>query len=740
MRHFRALFCVALLLFVFAPNSWAADAGILRGVVHDPQHRPVEGAAVLLQSATSQWKITALTNSDGEFILSNVPVGNYKLYVSHAGFQNFTLEIQIESGGAPVVHCPLALAPVNQQVVVSAVAAEEATENQGPITMLNKAQITATPGADRSNSLAMITNYVPAAYMVHDQLHIRGGHQVSWLMDGVPIPNTNIATNVGPQIDPKDIDYLEIYRGGDSAQLGDRTYGIFDVVPRTGFEKNNDAELVTSYGNFYQTNDQFNFGSHTDRFAYYGSVNGNRSDLGLEPPVGQIIHDAENGFGGFASIIFNATPSDQLRLVTGSRRDFYQIPNTPDQEAAGIRDAEIETDTFAAFSWVHTFNPVNVLTISPFYHYNRAHYDGGPSDFPTSTQDNHLSQYGGGQVTYQTVIGRNNIQAGFYTFAQADNQLFGITFNDGSMPSFTDTETILGSVMAAYVNDQFKPFSWLTIDGGLRQTHFSGAIVENATDPRIGASLRIPKLNWVLRATYSQYYQEPPLVSASGPLLEFVNSQNLAFIPLPGERDWEREAGITIPWRGWVFDADTYSNHAENFLDHNSIGNSDIFLPVTISGAWIRGWEMTVRSPHLWNRGTLHVAYANQIAQGYGTLTGGLTNFSPPSGFFLLDHDQRNTLNVGGEWSLPWRLFASGNVYYGSGFANGGTGGHLPGHASVDLSLSRPIGERVSVTLTTTNITNQRLLIDNSQTFGGTHYNYPREIFVQVHYRFHYGR
>jgi hypothetical protein len=30
------------------------------------------------------------------------------------------------------------------------------------------------------------------------------------------------------------------------------------------------------------------------------------------------------------------------------------------------------------------------------------------------------------------------------------------------------------------------------------------------------------------------------------------------------------------------------------------------------------------------------------------------------------------------------------------------------------------------------------VLLDNSFTFGGTHYLKPREIFVQLRYRFHY--
>ena len=98
---------------------------------------------------------------------------------------------------------------------------------------LSRQDIARTPGADLSNSMAMIVDFVPGAYMTHDQLHIRGGHQVTWEIDGVPIPNTNIASNVGPQVDPKDIDYLEVQRGGYSAEGGDRTYGVFNVVPRS---------------------------------------------------------------------------------------------------------------------------------------------------------------------------------------------------------------------------------------------------------------------------------------------------------------------------------------------------------------------------------------------------------------------------------------------------------------------------------------------------------------------------
>src|SRR5438270_3305477 len=243
----------------------ASIFGVVRGIVHDPQHRPIAGASVTLRAADSDWSRTIETNEDGEFILTPVPLGDYTITVGQPGFADSTAKLTVASNSAAVLHFELKIAAVNQAVNVSAEAQPVNVDSATTTTLLNREQIAHTPGANQTNSLAMITDYVPGAYMVHDQLHIRGGHQVEWQVDGVPVPNTNIASNVGPQFDPKDIDYLEVHRGSYDADEVDRTYGVFNVVPRTGFEKNNEAELVLSAGNFYQTNDQFNFGSHTDR-------------------------------------------------------------------------------------------------------------------------------------------------------------------------------------------------------------------------------------------------------------------------------------------------------------------------------------------------------------------------------------------------------------------------------------------------------------------------------------------
>ncbi len=139
------------------------------------------------------------------------------------------------------------------------------------------------------------------------------------------------------------------------------------------------------------------------------------------------------------------------------------------------------------------------------------------------------------------------------------------------------------------------------------------------------------------------------------------------------------------------------------------------------------------------HRAQIHLAYSNQVARARGPVTGGLTNFSPDAGFFAVDHDQRNTLNVGGDLTLPWHSYASTNVYYGSGFTNGNPPpANLPQHTTFDLSVGKNFGERFSASLNALNVANRHLLTDNSLTFGGFHWNNPREMYVELRYRFHY--
>ena len=750
-----------LLLLVLMPNSRAHATvfGELQGIVHDPQHRPVAGAQITVHAAYSQFAQTTQTDSNGYFSFPTLPLGDYRITIDSSGFDVLRRTLTVFSDSSPIFHFQLQVGSTQQTVRVTAQNQVVDANSVTPTTLVNRHDIARTPGADRTDSMAMITNYVPGAYMVHDMLHVRGGHQVSWEIDGVEIPNTNIASNLGPQIDPKDIETLEVQRGSYNADVGDRTYGAFDVSPRTGFERDNEAELVLSAGSFYQTNDQFNFGSHTEKFAYYASLNGNRTNYGLMPPIPKPYHDAANGYGGFSSLVYNRTPRDQFRLVSQLRTDYFQVPYDPNSadyenrqyDSSGLRDGQHEVDGFSAFSWIHTFSATTFLQVSPYYHYNSANYAPGPNDTPVAATSDRASNYAGLQASVTAQVAKNTLQTGFYSFGQHDSYVFGASFPGANAKNFLIHSGAVGGLTEEYISDNYKATRWLTLIAGLRASQFTADITEIENDPRFGVAVLVPKIDWVLRAFYGRYYQPPPLLTASGPLLGYANSSNASFLPLHGERDEEHQFGVQIPFRGWLVDADNFETRANNFLDHSCIGGSNICFPVTIDGALIQGWELTLHSPTLWRLGQAHLAYSNQLAQQRGAITGGLVCYpitSPQcdSGFqyIPLDHDQRNTLNAGMDATLPRHAFASVNLYYGSGFYNGDPNAEYPGeYLPHDTNLSAALGKTfrgsTTVSLNVTNATNHRALLDNSVTFGGFHYNAPREFYGELRYRFRYG-
>jgi outer membrane receptor protein involved in Fe transport len=297
---------------------------------------------------------------------------------------------------------------------------------------------------------------------------------------------------------------------------------------------------------------------------------------------------------------------------------------------------------------------------------------------------------------------------------------------------------------------------YITLLAGMRISDFHSGLDESATYPRFGATVEIPRLQWVLRGFYGHFFQPAPVQTVSSSVLNYASSlpggEN-TFTPLPSERDEEHQFGILIPYRGWALDVDTVKSRVNNFLDHSNLGESNMYFPIAVDGALVRAWEMTLRSPALGRLGGFHVTYSNQIGQQRGNIIGGFTCSIPTDPacdlgphYIPLDHDQRNTLNTGFTANLPLHTWFASNVYYGSGFSNGLAGAHqgpyngayLPVHTTFDVSAGHRLGERWKVSASVINVTNHRVLQDNSITIGGFHFNDPRKFSAELRYRFHF--
>ncbi|MGA3197624.1 MAG: carboxypeptidase-like regulatory domain-containing protein, partial [Terriglobales bacterium] len=75
MTRFQLILISAVLLITSVAH--ATIFGSVRGVVHDPQHRPIQGAHVTLKAQNSDWTQSHDSRDSGGFDFTSVPLGNY---------------------------------------------------------------------------------------------------------------------------------------------------------------------------------------------------------------------------------------------------------------------------------------------------------------------------------------------------------------------------------------------------------------------------------------------------------------------------------------------------------------------------------------------------------------------------------------------------------------------------------------------------------------------------------------
>ena len=104
---------VGVLTLLFQIANWAAVFGNLRGVVHDPDHRPIQGAEVVVKS--SQLGLFAERHHRcGRSFRSVGRTGRaYRVTVTQGRVRAFDQEIVVASGSAPVLHFQLAIGARN---------------------------------------------------------------------------------------------------------------------------------------------------------------------------------------------------------------------------------------------------------------------------------------------------------------------------------------------------------------------------------------------------------------------------------------------------------------------------------------------------------------------------------------------------------------------------------------------------------------------------------------------------
>ena len=118
MRKLVFFLCLAVCL-TSGSLLYATILGKIQGIVHDPQHRPVQNAMVMIKAKSSDWSATINSDNNGEFAFNAVPLGEYVVTVAAVGFEQAQQGVAVLSSARPVLHFALNVGATKETISVS---------------------------------------------------------------------------------------------------------------------------------------------------------------------------------------------------------------------------------------------------------------------------------------------------------------------------------------------------------------------------------------------------------------------------------------------------------------------------------------------------------------------------------------------------------------------------------------------------------------------------------------------
>src|SRR5689334_12342156 len=141
----KMIWCAMAIVLLNPLTALASIFGDVRGVVRDPQQHLVNGAKVSLRSRTADFSRSAQSNDSGEFFFRAIPIGEYLITIEAKGFRQIEQPVTVISGSAPILQIQLEVAPLSQQIDITANPEQLAAESTTPTALVSREQIAKTP-------------------------------------------------------------------------------------------------------------------------------------------------------------------------------------------------------------------------------------------------------------------------------------------------------------------------------------------------------------------------------------------------------------------------------------------------------------------------------------------------------------------------------------------------------------------------------------------------------------------
>jgi hypothetical protein len=221
----------------------------LSGMVQDPQGAAIPNAPVIATQIDTGQSRTTQSGGDGHYIITNLPIGNYRITASSAGFKSLVIpSVTLQVNQSAVLNLTLAIGSRTEEVTVTEEIPLLTTTDSSVGQVVQNQSIESTPlnGRNFWQLVALVpgASYTPGgegtitgggslrASVVNVQINGTGFIWNGWLMDGADITEYEQGgTNIQPNVDA--LSEFKVFSANMPAEYG-HTPNVVSVNMKSG--------------------------------------------------------------------------------------------------------------------------------------------------------------------------------------------------------------------------------------------------------------------------------------------------------------------------------------------------------------------------------------------------------------------------------------------------------------------------------------------------------------------------
>ena len=310
----------SILMILFSGFLYAGTDGTIRGQIADTEGVALPGAQIFIPELS----LGAIADANGNYIILNIPVGDYDVIVMMMGYQKQTMkQVNVIMDQTLWLNFKLLLAVIEGDEVE--VYGEKQLVEKGQTSRkvtVDSETIESLPIRDLGEVYSLQSGVVKVQSRTHgipdyeekglEELHVQGGRsgEIAYMMDGMYLRNPiyNVIGS-GTRLNLMAIKELDWQPGGFNAEYGDAMSAVSNIHTKSGGEN-------FSYGFRYETsNVGASLGSRYDELRGYDDIS-----IGMGGPIfginnltfwlsGQYTNNASSSVFEFDNKVYQALPN-----------------------------------------------------------------------------------------------------------------------------------------------------------------------------------------------------------------------------------------------------------------------------------------------------------------------------------------------------------------------------------------------------------------------------------------------